>query len=553
MSECSVTLANFFKQNIQLAQDTLEKAGYSAFVKLDVKSVLDLKLLLNIPTNKFRLLKTFFENKNIKIFPSEPKLRTEMVSRFDNSSITCTSTACQVQSDTSSPNLTVINLHEKVSDAIKRVKNLHQFVEDFHFQNEVWVKFGADKGGTSTKLVFEIANVSTPNSTHNTELISLFEGTDSYENLMQYFGPLRDQFHGLQSVSSETGDPVVLRKFLFGDYHWICDQMGHQGASSSFPCVYCLVSHNSLKARTGAPRTPMIKVDHEYMPNPDCVFPRRTKDMFICDLLENQSDTRNGGNTVKNGKYHNSIVREPLFLVDPMHIAPIPLHISLGLGHRFFLLLENQCKAIDMSNGDGHENGPLYTRLFHILEQDLKICKQAYHSNCFVGNHVAKIFNNAEKLVEVLHDYPEEHARYLALFNKFHFLHYFLGLSRFLTETEIAQYCEACWEFGTWFPKHFPNETIPPKLHILIFHTPEFLKTWKSLGIFGEHGLEALHHTMNEDFRSYNNVKNKSEQLKLMFAHHNMKLTSDPSILNVKCNCGKYFKNSECPQCTNNL
>ena len=48
MSECSVTLAYFLKQNIQLAQDTLEKAGYSAFVKLDVKSVLELKLLLTL-------------------------------------------------------------------------------------------------------------------------------------------------------------------------------------------------------------------------------------------------------------------------------------------------------------------------------------------------------------------------------------------------------------------------------------------------------------------------------------------------------------------------
>eukprot|EP00731_Ephydatia_muelleri_P002959 Em0001g2959a len=50
-------------------------------------------------------------------------------------------------------------------------------------QAEVWVKLGGDKGGNTTKMNFQIVNVPTPNSIHNTCVFCCFAATDSVANL----------------------------------------------------------------------------------------------------------------------------------------------------------------------------------------------------------------------------------------------------------------------------------------------------------------------------------------------------------------------------------
>ena len=78
------------------------------------------------------------------------------------------------------------------------------------------------------------------------------------------------------------------------------------------------------------------------------------------------------------------------------------------------------------------------------------------------------------------------------------------------------------------------------------------MRQWKSVGIFGEHGLESIHHLMNEDFRAYCSVKDKSQRERLMFSHHNLKLSCDskPFIAEKrKCHCGGYFKLGVCNKC----
>ena len=113
---------------------------------------------------------------------------------------------------------------------------------------------------------------------------------------------------------------------------------------------------------------------------------------------------------------------------------------------------------------------------------------QAYHSNSFVGNHIAKLFSDPQ-FTSVLHEYPDEHKLFWELFTRFSVLHKILGAASFFSDDEITKYSHACWDFGAWYPHHFPNENITCKLHILIFHTPVFLERWKSIGIFGEHGF----------------------------------------------------------------
>ena len=50
-------------------------------------------------------------------------------------------------------------------------------------QDEVWVKLGGDKGGTSVKMNFQIVNVPAPNSVRNTCVFTVFEAVDTPVNL----------------------------------------------------------------------------------------------------------------------------------------------------------------------------------------------------------------------------------------------------------------------------------------------------------------------------------------------------------------------------------
>ena len=83
-----------------------------------------------------------------------------------------------------------------------------------NFKGELWVKFGADKGENSTKLVCEIFNSSSPNSVKNTQLISFFEGPDTNENIRLFFGKFKSEFEALTEIEL-NGNHVPVRKFIF--------------------------------------------------------------------------------------------------------------------------------------------------------------------------------------------------------------------------------------------------------------------------------------------------------------------------------------------------
>ena len=66
---------------------------------------------------------------------------------------------------------------------------------------EVWVKLGGDKGGSSFKASFQIVNVPQPNSIHNTYVFAVFEAPDTPANLHIALDRYKDQVEQLQSTS----------------------------------------------------------------------------------------------------------------------------------------------------------------------------------------------------------------------------------------------------------------------------------------------------------------------------------------------------------------
>ena len=64
--------------------------------------------------------------------------------------------------------------------------------------DEVWVKIGGDKGGSSFKMSLQVVNVSKPNSVQNSCVFAVFEAADSTFNLHLALDRYRDVIVQLQ-------------------------------------------------------------------------------------------------------------------------------------------------------------------------------------------------------------------------------------------------------------------------------------------------------------------------------------------------------------------
>ena len=172
-------------------------------------------------------------------------------------------------------------------------------------------------------------------------------------------------------------------------------------------------------------------------------------------------------------------------------------------------------KAFELASKN---RGTFETALNSRLENDLKVKRQAYHSQCFVGNHCVKIVNNCETLLQ---DLPEGDVKtkFQGLFGRFRQIFHFFK-AEFLQPHEIRALSIRCWELGYFFPTNFPLENIPPKLHILICHIPELAQKWKTIGLLSEQGLEGIHACMNSIERIYSTVRDKCEHMRLVFGCH---------------------------------
>ena len=64
-------------------------------------------------------------------------------------------------------------------------------------EEEVWIKVGGDKGGSTMKAAFQICNVESPNSYRNTWVFSAFEASDSAVNVRIALSRYSDQIDEL--------------------------------------------------------------------------------------------------------------------------------------------------------------------------------------------------------------------------------------------------------------------------------------------------------------------------------------------------------------------
>ena len=124
--------------------------------------------------------------------------------------------------------------------------------------------------------------------------------------------------------------------------------------------------------------------------------------------------------------------------------------------------------------------GTAEKKLNEVLKEKLKVERQAFHSQCFVGNHCKIILAKHELLLEVLEDDCSiaEVDRHRQLFKKLDGIFKY-NVARFLDPDEVDDCVNKCYDLGCWFPQNFENETIPPKLHMLVCSVPQCVTEWR--------------------------------------------------------------------------
>ena len=345
------TLNEFSKQHPDLCTQGL---GSSHKILSPGESV-DLKLFLSLPMYSFRKLREFLEDKGISILAGETAMRKNLTERGKGK---------EVEFD-------LIELENGDKIAAVRVGDpevhiqttLSKISKDIAINDrEIFIKLGGDKGGSSTKIAYEVVGVD-PQAVN---ILSMFEAKDLIENIRQVLAPMKDSLNSLHGKKFVVnGQDVTAHVFLYGDYDWLCHILGHQGASASFPCVLCLCPLSDLQAKNGEVHTPFIKnQDGKLIPNKSTTYESRTIASYEKNALENRTMPN------KNGKFHQSVISE--FILKPadlQHVVPPSLHILLGLTLKFFNLLLDKVRNSDQNDENNHNRA----NLTELLEQREKI------------------------------------------------------------------------------------------------------------------------------------------------------------------------------------
>ena len=142
------------------------------------------------------------------------------------------------------------------------------------------------------KYHLEIINSMKSGSLDNVHIYCMFEAQDSVENMKKVWLPYHSQVKTMyESDFTICGQSVQI--FLGGDYHFLDDNMGHQGSSATYPSSLDKVLLSHLQNHANNPHTPA-----------NCPVEKRTLLDYTANYNENLAGSRNYHIMHDNGKYH---------------------------------------------------------------------------------------------------------------------------------------------------------------------------------------------------------------------------------------------------------
>ena len=195
---------------------------------------------------------------------------------------------------------------------------------------------------------------------------------------------------------------------------------------------------------------------------------------------------------------------------------------ELNLRHRLLAeqqqLLQTGLTTLqeEVSNRATVKDGPCVLSYERVLQR-YHVCRQQYHGGAFVGNHVHRILQHVDDLVDaprliIASHFPDEcsisaHAntlasRYRDLFIQFSSCRKIYMSSSLISEEQLDQLSVHTTTFLATVRREVTSRklgNITPKLHLLEEHAaPQIRHFGCGLGLLGEQGGEALHAAFNE-------------------------------------------------------
>ena len=225
-----------------------------------------------------------------------------------------------------------------------RVKDIKSFIEEIiekdpggfqhgkEFNDNWWLLFSGNKRGKHMKFYVEIVNSVKAVSVDNVHIYCMFEATYSVENMNKVWLPYRNQINVMEEEDFRMSDGRGVEIFLGGDYHFLDDNMGHQGSSAMYPSALDKVLLSHLQNHRDLPHTPK-----------HCKIERRSVPDYMENYNENLADGRNHNNMNEKGKRHYGVVGPMLFPLQDF----ASLHIMLGIVLLLCNLLLEECNTID--------------------------------------------------------------------------------------------------------------------------------------------------------------------------------------------------------------
>lgn len=250
------------------------------------------------------------------------------------------------------------------SETIFLAKNVKEIIETrFSFLDssgqitqcsELFLGLSGDKGSSTTKLCVNFGNTINPNSPDNFTIIGMYKGDDNSENLRRNFTRVIEEVYAITTIKN-----LPVRWFLVGDLKFISAIIGHIGQAATYPCPFCEVTKEDLKAhKKGTPRT-IGSINN----------------LSSLRLTTSSSDPP----TVLNRRF-KGINHVPLINFSIEQIVPSPLHLLLGLTKIVVDRLENECEKM----GTFRELSSALHELGAVRDP---------HTKNFTGNHVKKIIS----------------------------------------------------------------------------------------------------------------------------------------------------------------
>lgn len=241
------TAAGILEQKVELITAWGRSQGYQLVSKdigkkLDPETDLSLMLNLNMTVKQRRKLKKSLRDLGINFFASNysvESLRTQWGLRFDYSIQYGNNN--EGGEDKNMVIATMNGVCECLTDRVQILLDSGQLTAA-SIADGIRICVLIDKGGATTKMALQIANISNPNSPSNLMLVGLYTAEDTRDNLVTHFKELAHEIDRIQSVllvieDHPTTVPIVL--FFCSDLKGVYAALGLKGASSMNNCAFC--------------------------------------------------------------------------------------------------------------------------------------------------------------------------------------------------------------------------------------------------------------------------------------------------------------------------